>query len=164
MKRVIVIGNNGSGKSIFAVKLGKKLKLPVIHLDKLFHKPGWKRATNEEWDEIQKQIIQEKEWIIDGTYKRTLDVRLKAADTVVFIDIPKWLAFIRAIKRRIAHRHKTRPDLPDYLKEQMSLKLIKKILFFSRAEILRRLNDYKGKTIIILHNNEELESFIRNKP
>ena len=62
-EKIIVIGNNGSGKSVFSIKLGKKLNLPVIHLDSLFHKPEWKRPTNEEWDKIQADLVKGEGWI-----------------------------------------------------------------------------------------------------
>lgn len=161
MKRIIVIGNNGSGKSVFSAKLGKKLNLPVIHLDSYFHLPGWEKRPNEEWLKIHDEFIQGKEWIIDGTYRKTLEKRINAADTIIFLDIPKWLAFYRMVKRRIVHRNSKRPDMPDFLNEQISFLLFRKNLTFSSKRIYEIINKHNdSKKIIILRDNKMIEKFL----
>lgn len=161
MKRIAVIGNNGTGKSVFAAKLGRKLNLPVIHLDTYFHKPGWKKVSSDEWDKIHAGLIKEEKWIMDGTYKRTLEKRISAADTVIFLDLPKWLAFYRMLKRRIQYGKSKRPDMPDFLKERISFILFRKNLSFSSKTIYKILEKYKdNKNIIILKNNRDIENFL----
>lgn len=160
MKRVIVIGNNGSGKSVFSEKLGNKLNIPVIHLDKHFHKPGWKTLSDEEWDEKLSDLIKGDWWVMDGTYPRTLAIRVSAADTIIFLDLPKWLTFSRLVKRRIIGRNKPRPDLPDFLSERLSWQLLKKNLTFSRKKFIDKLEEYsKNKDVFILHNSKEIDRF-----
>ena len=162
MRKVVVIGNNGTGKSVSAVKLGKKLNLPVIHLDTYFHKPGWTKVSNEEWDKIHGEFIKGKEWIMDGTYKRTLDKRINAADTVIFLDFPKWLAFYRMVRRRILNRNSRRPDMPEFLTERLSMILLRKNLTFSKKRIYQILQKYNDtKVIIILKNNKEVDRFLK---
>lgn len=136
MKRVLIIGNNGSGKSVFSRRLGEKLRIPVIHLDKYYHLANWKTVAKDDWDKMQYEFIKGEKWIIDGTYMRTLETRLKAADTIIFLDLPKWLAITRAIKRRIINRNKYRPDMPEFLSERMSPSLFRKMLLFSKKKLL----------------------------
>lgn len=161
MKRIMIIGNNGSGKSTFASQLGKKLRREVVHLDGLFHLPNGKRMENKEWDKIQAELVKKKEWIIDGTYLRTLDTRLKEADTIIFLDSPKWICLYRIIKRRIIYRKEIRPDLPKYMKERVSFRLLQKLFTFPRDTILSKLEGYQNiKKIITLHNADEIKTFV----
>lgn len=162
MKRVLVIGNNGSGKSVFAVKLGEKTKLPVIHLDAYFHLPGWKKRPNDEWLTLVDGFLKQEKWIIDGLYRKTLIKRIDAADTIIFLDIPKYKAFYRMINRRFKYRKSKRPDMPDFLNEQISFILIRKNLMFNKKVIYKILEKYKdSKKIIILKNSKEIDQFIR---
>ena len=76
MKRVIVIGCSGSGKSTFSRKLQEKTGLPLHYLDMIFHKPDKTTLSREEFDRLLMQILREDEWIIDGNYQRTMALRL----------------------------------------------------------------------------------------
>ncbi len=161
MQRVVVIGISGSGKSVFSQRLGEKLHIPVIHLDAYFHTAGWKKVTKTDWDKQIESFIRQKTWILDGNYKRTLDVRIKAADIVIYLEIPKWLAFYRIIKRRMTNRSIKRPDLPVYLNEQISLTLIRKTLFYSKKEMFAIINKHKtSQHIIVLKGTKSINTFL----
>lgn len=103
-RRVLVTGMAGAGKSTFSRALSAKTGLPVIHLDVHFWKPGWEEPTEHEWREKQRALLAGDEWIADGNYTATLDLRLEGADTVVFLDTPWWVcaqrAFVRGIRKR----------------------------------------------------------------
>jgi adenylate kinase family enzyme len=134
MKRILIVGSSGSGKSTLARGLGATLELPVIHLDRHFWHPGWVETPKEEWKTIVHHLVQRECWIIDGNYRQTLDIRLAAADTVVFLDLPRWLCTWRALKRRIQYRNRPRPDMAIGCKEP----LIDPELF----QFLRHIWDY----------------------
>ncbi len=89
MRKVIIIGSPGAGKSNFARKLHKATGLSLYHLDMIWHKPDKTNYTREEFDQRLAEIMQQEEWIIDGNYSRTLEIRLKACDTVFLLDFPK---------------------------------------------------------------------------
>ncbi len=101
--RVVVTGMAGAGKSTFARQLSMKTALPVIHLDVHFWKPGWVEPSDLEWRDIQSTLLAGDDWIVDGNYYETLALRLKRADTVVYLDTPWWLcaarAFVRGVRR-----------------------------------------------------------------
>ena len=88
MKKVMIIGCAGAGKSTFARKLRDKTNLPLYYLDMIWHKPDKTNISREEFDEKLQEIIQREEWIIDGNYGRTLEIRMKACDTVFLLDYP----------------------------------------------------------------------------
>lgn len=161
MKRIMIIGNCGAGKSRFAILLSKKLHIEVIHLDKLYWKEGWIRTPKDEWEKIQKKLVRNPTWIIDGNYRSTMDIRFAAADTIIFLDFPKWLCLYRAIKRRITHRHIPRPDIPQELQERISYGFIKWILFYPRNEVYEAIEKYKAKKKIkIFRTPKDLQLFI----
>ena len=95
-----IIGPGGAGKSWLARELGRRLDLPVIHLDDLFWKPGWVESDREEWEALNRQLVQGERWILDGNYGGTMEIRLDAADTIVFLDPPPLLCIWGALRRR----------------------------------------------------------------
>lgn len=102
-RRVVVTGMAGAGKSTFSRALSAKTGLPVIHLDIHFWKPGWVEPPEDEWREKQRALLASDEWIVDGNYHATLDLRLERADTVVFLDTPWGVcarrAFVRGVRK-----------------------------------------------------------------
>ena len=103
-RRVVVTGVAGAGKSTFSRALSAKTGLPVIHLDIHFWQPGWAEPSEAEWREKQRDLIASDEWILDGNYHATLDLRLDRADTVVFLDTPRWVCSCRALVRGVRKR------------------------------------------------------------
>ena len=105
MRKVAVIGCPGSGKSTLARSLAETTHLPVIFLDEIYHDPKrWSVDSSKketEWREYQEEQVRQPQWIIDGNYKCTLEIRIAAADTIIFLDYPRWLCFLRVIKRSL---------------------------------------------------------------
>ncbi len=99
MRRVVVTGLAGAGKSTLSIALAAKTGLPLIHLDLEFWKPGWVAPSQAEWREKQVGVLAGDAWIADGNYHETLDYRLERADTVVFLDVPWWRCSGRALLR-----------------------------------------------------------------
>jgi adenylate kinase family enzyme len=101
MRRVLVVGPGGAGKSTFATLLGERTGLPVIHLDEHHWRPGWEPTPDDEWRAIVTDLAAGDEWIIDGNYGGTIDVRVRAADTAVFLDYAPIPCIARALRRSI---------------------------------------------------------------
>src|SRR5262245_21432347 len=101
MKRVVILGRGGAGKSVFASTLGAMTGIPVIELDKIFWKPGLVATPRDQWLEVQRKLVEEPNWIMDGDLGPydAVEERLRAADTVILLDF--WLARCvwRALRR-----------------------------------------------------------------
>src|SRR5436305_13716253 len=104
MEKIVIMGSSGAGKTTLARKLGPMLKINVIHLDRLFWECGWKAKTRETRIDILQKRIMEKQWIIEGTYLHISELHLKAADTIIFLDIPPLSCLCRLIKRHLEYR------------------------------------------------------------
>ena len=111
MKRILVIGCCGAGKSILSCALGEKLHLPVVHLDRLFWLPGWRERPAPEFDALLEKELARDQWIIDGNYLRTLPYRLLFADTVIFLQYSRLCCLTSVIRRWIRYYGDVRPDL-----------------------------------------------------
>jgi adenylate kinase family enzyme len=164
MKKVLIIGCGGSGKSTLARKLGELTELPVYHLDALYWNPGWVPTPRDEWDAMQRDLIQGETWIMDGNYGKTLDIRVEEADTIIFLDMPRWTTLYRVFKRRIQYHKRTRPDMSDGCPEKLDLEFIKWIWDFrkdKRPAIIQKLRSLSDKkNIIILRTPKDVSEFI----
>ncbi|CAH2463888.1 DNA topology modulation protein [Bacillus mycoides] len=165
MKKIILIGSGGSGKSTLAKQLGNKLKIQVYHLDALFWKPNWVGVPREEQRTVQNDLIKEEKWIIDGNYSGTMDIRINAADTIIFLDIHRTICVYRAFKRIVQYRNKTRPDMGAGCEERFDLQFFKWIWEYpktKRPAILKRIDQLnKDKRVIILKTPSEVQRFLK---
>ena len=111
MKRVLVIGGNGSGKTTFSKKLAEKTGLPLVHLDKILWRGNWEYLSREEFYPLLDAELQKEEWIIDGNYEYTLERRLRFCDTVFYFDFPTAACLFGVTERVIKNYGKTRDDM-----------------------------------------------------
>ena len=159
MKRVIVIGCPGAGKSTFSRKLSAKTGLPLYYLDMIQHRPDRTVVGRDEFDKQLENILSQDKWIIDGNYARTLPVRLNHCDTVFFFDIPLEVC-LDGIKSRLG---KERVDMP-WTDKELDVQFLQWVLDFPRdivPEINAQLKNF-DKTIIRFHSRAEADSFIES--
>ncbi len=161
MKKVILIGSPGAGKSVFSKKLKDITNLPLYHLDMLYHKKDGTHITKEELEDKLKEIFKEETWIIDGNYQRTLEMRIKECDTVFLLDFPVNIC-IEGAKSRIGNN---REDLP-WIEEKLDEELKKSIINFPNEklpQIYELLNKYKSNiNIKIFKSRDEADNYIKN--
>lgn len=160
MQKILIIGINGSGKSTFANQFGKKLNREVTHLDKMYYRSGWSHTqTKEEWRQTVGDLVSKDSWIIDGHYNSTLDIRIPAAEAIIFFNFNKLLCLYRVIKRAFS---KTQPfDKAEGNLETISWKLVKGIIKFPKNKILEKLELYKdAKKIFVVKNRKEAEELL----
>ncbi len=165
MKRVIIIGCGGSGKSTLSRVLSEKTNLPVVHLDKLFWKEGWVNISREEFDNLLNEELKKEEWIIDGNYDRTLKERLKKSDTVIYLDYPRMTCLLGVVKRVLSNYGKVRPDMAEGCPEKFDLEFIKWIWNFNkehRDKFYKILKEESDKQIYIFRNRKECNEFVKN--
>ena len=164
MKRVLVIGSGGAGKSTFAQRLGERLGLPVIHLDRLYWRAGWVETPKDEWKLMVEELCTGEQWVMDGNYSGTLDERLAVCDTAIFLDLPRLLCLWRVLKRSLMYWHRSRPDMAEGCREQLSGEFMLWIWNYpkrSRPKVQRRLAEHSdGKQIHVLRSSAEVERFL----
>ena len=126
MRRVIVVGSQGSGKTRLALGLGEKLGLPVIHLDVLYWQPGWTPLDVESFRKRVAEAIAGDDWIVDGSFSGlAFDLTIARADTLVVIERPRWLCLWRVLWRSAFQRGGRRPDLPEGCPEMFDWSLLR---------------------------------------
>ena len=165
MERVVIIGCGGAGKSTLARSLGEKTGLPVVHLDKLFWKPGWVESTREEIDGTIQREINKARWIIDGNYNRTLSMRMARCDTVIYLDFSRFACLAGVLKRVLTTHGTVRPDMGDGCPERFDLEFLKWVWNFNktkRKQYYELLNSLEDKNVIILRSRREVNAFVKN--
>ncbi len=165
-KRIMIIGSPGSGKSTFAGKLSQITQLPLIHLDKEFWKDGWIETPRQEWIEKQKQLILGDEWIIDGNYGGTMDLRLEKADTIICFKLSRTVCLLSYYKRVITNIGKVRVDMPEGCPEKFDFEFMKYIWNFPKASGKTNLDiieKNKDKQIIVFKSRKESQQFFTAK-
>jgi adenylate kinase family enzyme len=164
MKKILVIGSGGAGKSTFAKRLGKILDIEVIPLDSVYWHPGWVEPPKPEWRKTVERLIAQDRWIMDGNYSGTLDVRFAACDTVIFLDMGRMVCLWRVFKRAMKYRNQTRPDMAAGCPERLNWKFAYWIWSYrksTRPKIVKKLEEESaGKEIIWLRTAAEAEQFL----
>ena len=140
MRRVMIIGQPGSGKSTFARKLGGLIHLPVYHIDHIHWESGWVERPGPEKDRLCAEIHGKDRWIFEGGRSSTWPERLARADTLIWLDVPLPIRFARVIWRTIRHWGRNRPDLPDGCPEHFSWEFYQYV-WRTRHTSRRRMRD-----------------------
>jgi adenylate kinase family enzyme len=125
MRRVLVIGNSGSGKSTFARALGARTGLPVTHIDQIFWEPGWVQAPNDRYFARLEAVLARDAWIIDGTNSSTFDRRLPRADTIIWLKRSRVACCRRIAWRVLTSYGQVRPDMAQGCPEQVDWEFMK---------------------------------------
>ena len=165
MQRVVILGCPGSGKSTLARALGEKTSLPVVHGDKLFWHTGWIESSKEEIDSRLIEAAQEESWIIDGNYTRTVPYRVQRADTIFYLDLPRWVCISSVVKRILFYRGVTRPDLPEGCPERIEWEFLSWVWNFNknkREKLYDLLEQYPDKTIHIFRSRRAVNKFVKS--
>ncbi len=158
MKRIIVIGSPGSGKTTFSEKLQAKINLPLYYLDAIWHRADRTHISREEFDHKLSCILNKEQWIIDGNYSRTLERRIEACDTVYLFDLPSDVCLEGAIKRL----GQKRIDMPwiDYELDPWLKNEIETFKTQNLPTIYKILEKYSDKNVIIFHSRKEADDYL----
>jgi adenylate kinase family enzyme len=164
VRKVLVIGNGGSGKSTFSVRLGAAVGVPVVHLDKHFWKANWVETPKDEWKKTVQNLSATDAWVMDGNYSGTLRERMMASDTIVYFNRSKILCLLGVFRRRISGK---RVDSINGCPERIDFQFVKWIWNYPKANhptIMKLLDEFSTtKEIITIKNRRSARRFIMEK-
>jgi adenylate kinase family enzyme len=164
MKRILIIGSSGAGKSTFSRRLGEITGIEVVHLDKIHWRAGWIEPSKDEWRKTVEDNLKKEAWIMDGNYSGTLALRLEKCDTVIFLDLPRTICTWRVIKRVFLYRKRSRPDMAEGCAEKFDWEFVKWTWSYpkrSKPRVEELLKQFESeKTVIRLKSPSEVENFL----
>lgn len=169
MRRILIVGPGGAGKSTLAGRLAERLGLPLIHLDALYWRPGWVEPPKDAWRQTLATLLQGEAWVMDGNYGGTLDQRLAACDTVLLLDLPPWRCVWRVLRRRLRHRGATRPGMAPECPERLDAAFLYWIATWRlhrRPAMRRQLHEAaaRGVDVRVLQSPRAVEAFLASLP
>lgn len=165
IQKIAIIGGPGTGKSTLAKNLGKEMKLPVYHIDGIHHLKNWEIRPTQERDAIVSEKVKEPKWIIDGTYKATLEERVINADLVIFLDYSTIAKLKGILSRYFKNKGQEKTEIPG-CKEKMDWEFIQLTMKWNKTKrkIVKDILDrYKDKKILIFKNRRSLNKWYENK-
>ncbi|MBQ8340037.1 MAG: adenylate kinase [Clostridia bacterium] len=158
MKRIMVIGCPGSGKSTFARALHQKTGVPLYHLDMLYWNADKTTVEKSVFLERLAAVLKKDEWIIDGNFSSTMELRLALCDTVVFLDFPMEVC-LDGVRAR---RGKPRSDIP-WVETEEDAEFIAFIKSFNeqrRPQVMALLQRYSDKNVLIFQSRAKADAFL----
>ena len=161
MKKVIVIGCPGSGKSTVSRALHNKTGIPLYHLDMMYWNADKTTVEKSVFLERLSVVLAKDEWIIDGNYGSTMELRMAACDTVIFLDYPLYVC-LDGIKER---HGKPRSDMP-WIETEEDAEFIEFIKSYSeqqKPKVLELLEKYGDKNIVIFKSREQADAFLNGE-
>ena len=160
MKKIIVIGCPGSGKSTFSRELHNRTNIPLYHLDMLFWNADKTTVEKSVFLEKVTDLLNKDEWILDGNFSSTMELRMSMCDTVIFLDFPPEIC-LEGVRAR---RGKVRPDMP-WIETEEDFEFMDFIRSFNeqrRPQIIELLEKFKDKNIIRFTSREEMNEFLKS--
>ncbi len=157
--KIIVLGCSGSGKSTFSKKLQEATGLPLVHLDNIWWRSDRSHISREEFDRKLDEILQGKEWIVDGDYSRTYEIRFQSCDTVIFLDY-SFDECMSGIKERVG---KERTDIP-WTEQSLDPELVKLVENYekdNRPIVVSLIKKYPDKNIFVFKSRFEADEWLR---
>ena len=161
MKKIIVIGCPGSGKSTFSRALNEKIGIPLYHLDLMFWNADKTTVEKCVFLARLRDVLNKEEWIIDGNYASTMEERILMCDTVIFLDYPLETCLL-GVKER---QGQVRSDMP-WIETEEDAEFIDFINNFNlqqRPQILALLEKYSEKDVYIFGSREEANEYLRRE-
>lgn len=165
MKRVIILGCPGSGKSTLSKALAQKLGLPLVHLDVLNWREGWQCVSREEFYRLLAEALEQDEWIIDGNYTRTIAPRLARCDTAICLDYPRIVCLLGVLRRVLAGHGRTRSDMGAGCPERLDWAFVRYVWGFRRTQrkkilALLREGEACGVTVHVFRSRRQAARFL----
>ena len=165
MRRIVVMGPPGSGKSTLARRLGARYGLPVFHLDQAYWQPGWIETPPEVFRAEVERIAALPAWVIDGNYTALIESRLRAADTLIYLDVPSWLSVLRIVRRVSTSYGGVRADSALGCPERLDLGFLRYAWTWNRIRRTRNLalvESFRARAMVLRPGSVAWRDFWKN--
>lgn len=166
MRRIAIVGCCGSGKSFLARELGRRINAPVTHLDAMYYDDEWNPLPPENFEARQRALVSGDQWVTDGNYNATLQVRLEACDTVVFMDVPTWTALWGVLSRQI--RHGTGQNQASGIYNRINWSVLRYVATYRRKmrpRVLAKIDQFAGHAqVVFLTSRRQTRRWLENVP
>jgi adenylate kinase family enzyme len=152
MQRVLVVGSSGAGKSTFSYRLAERTRLPFISLDAEFWQPGWIETPRPLWREKVAALAANPQWIMDGNYAGSFDIRMPRADTVIWLDYGRGLCLARVLRRTLKSYGRTRREMAHGCPERLDLTFLRYVWSFPakhRPLIVAALDKFAAHATVV---------------
>lgn len=163
MKRVMVVGCSGAGKSTFAIRLGEITDLPVFHMDKIHYQANWVVRPKVEKIRLANEVEAKDRWIFDGGLSATYANRAARADTLIWLDLPLRTRVARILKRRVKFHGKTRPDMAEGCLEQIDPEYMRWVMTATddvRQKIARAISEAPHMKVHHIRTAKGVDTFL----
>jgi hypothetical protein len=162
-RRVLVLGSPGSGKTLLSTFLCGHLGLELIRLDDFFWKPGPLRMPTDEWRPLVAKLASRPSWVMDGTYEASLDLRIPAAEAIVYIQSSRWACLWRVVTRRLLSRWRHDDDsTPGHALTSFFVRYVFRFPALTQPEVFRLIAQHgRGNPLVVLAGAAGVESLIR---
>ena len=162
-----MLGSGGAGKSTVARAIAAATGLPLVHLDRLYRRPGWRPTPAEEWERVVADVVAGDRWVLDGNDGGTLTPRLAAADTAFFLDVPRTTCLLRVVRRALRHRRVPREDVAPGCPDRLTREFVGWIWAYParrRPGVLAELEEFgrRGGRVVALRDGGEIAAFVES--
>ena len=164
MKRICIIGCSGPGKSRLSGQISALLDLPAFSLDQYYWRPGWKTPAADVWRRQLEELIQQPNWILDGTYVQYLEARLARADLVIYLDLPRLVCVFRILWRTLRWWRRLRPGAPVGCVERFDWEFFHYVWTFRRdhhPKVVDSLNRRPATSrLVTIRNSQDISTLM----
>jgi len=166
MRRVLVMGSSGSGKSTFAQRLANLSGLPFVSLDALYWQPGWQPSEPEAFARRVTEVANRPAWVMDGNYMSSGagELRRELADTVIWFDLPRYLCMTGIMKRIVTSYGQVRPEMAPGCPEQIDLEFIRYVWTYRQQQRPKLLEYFEGlrpdQALICFNTREQADRYL----
>jgi adenylate kinase family enzyme len=176
MRRIMMIGCPGAGKSTLGRQLSDDLGASHVELDALFHQQGWKPTPIPEFRAKVSDALAAERWVVDGNYRPVEDIVQRGAETIIWLDLARWRVVSRIIRRSL-RRLITREELWNGNRESWRMLTSRdpeqNVIVWSWQHHPKYRNRYgtwlkddtwASKDVYLLRTPTEVRRFLRNAP
>jgi adenylate kinase family enzyme len=168
MRRVLVMGSSGSGKSTFVRQLSDVTGLPVVSLDALYWKPGWVEPDGVEFGRRVSEAAQKSRWIMDGNYisRGAGELRRQVSDTVIWFDLPRSACMLGIIERIVRSYGRVRPEMAEGCPEKIDLEFFRYVWTYRQEQRPKLLKYFEGlrpdQSLICFTDRRQASQFLKD--